>query len=128
MPVQPINQNIIWQRVGKRPTPKAVEDAIKEAKEHNARFAMEGGSWTNNLSWVKNYEAVLNPMHKLSVLFHSRTDNRPVDKRSHAYRAALTYLLASQSSDYRYWGEGRWTDFAKEIIRRGEDIVETNWK
>jgi hypothetical protein len=128
MPVQPINQNAIWQRVGKRPTPKAVENAIKEAKEHNARFAMEGGSWTNNLSWVKNYEAVLNPMHKLSVLFHSRTDNRPVDKRSHAYRSALIYLLASQTSDYRYWGEGRWTDFAKEIIRRGEDIVQANWK
>ena len=84
---------------------------------------MEGGSWTNNLSWVKNYEAVLKPMHKLSVLFHSKTDNLPVDKTSRPYRSALLYLLVSQSSDYRYWGEGRWTDFAREIIRRGEDIV-----
>jgi len=123
MPVQPIHQHAIWQHVGESATPQAVENAIKEAKDRDSRFEMEGGSWTNNLSWVKNYEAVLKPMHKLSVLFHSKTDNLPVDKTSRPYRSALLYLLVSQSSDYRYWGEGRWTDFAREIIRRGEDIV-----
>jgi len=128
MPIQPIHQNAIWQRVGERPTPQAVENAIKEAKDRDSRFDMAGGSRTNNLSWVKNYEGVLDRMHKLSVLFHSRTDNRPVDKSSRSYRSALLCLLVSQSSDYRYWGEGRWTDFAKEIIRRGEDILERDWK
>jgi hypothetical protein len=128
MPVQPVQQNIIWKRVGEKPNPQAVEDAIEDAQKSDSRFKMEGGSWTNNLSWVTNYEGVLNPMHKLSALFHSKTDNRPVDKSSNLYRSALLYLLVSESSDYRYWGEGRWTDFAKEIIRRGEDILENTWK
>ena len=44
---------------------------------------MEGGSWTNNISWV----------------------------------------LASQTSCYRYWGQGQWTDYGQEIVRRAEQIL-----
>jgi hypothetical protein len=31
----------------------------------------------------------------------------------------LYYLLMSQTSCYRYWGEGAFTEYAKELIRRG---------
>ena len=62
-------------------------------------------------------------MNKLSAKFHETLDSRPVDKRGHPYRNALFHLLVSQTSCYRYWGHGRWTDFAREICRRGNDIL-----
>ena len=36
-----------------------------------------------------------------------------------AYRTSLLYLLLSQTSCFRYWGHGFWTDMAQEICRRG---------
>ncbi|GAH52436.1 unnamed protein product, partial [marine sediment metagenome] len=83
------------------------------------------GSWTNNRSWIKGYENVLGPMEKLSALFHQKIDQNPaVNKQSAAYRETLFYLLVSQTSCYRYWGQGRWTDYAKEICRRGTQLLE----
>jgi hypothetical protein len=85
---------------------------------------MEGASWTNNLSWVRGYESVLDPMNKLSALFHQKADGRSADTRSHAYRNALLHLLTTQTSCYRYWGaQGRWTDYAGELCRRGTEIL-----
>ncbi len=122
-PVQPLHQHQIWRRVGDRPTRESVEKALEEARSSDHRFNMEGGSWTNNLSWVKGYENVLDPMNRLSALFHEKLDGRPVDRRSHAYRNALFYNLVAQTSCYRYWGQGRWTDYAREICRRGTEIL-----
>jgi hypothetical protein len=62
-------------------------------------------------------------MNKLSALFHEKLDGRAVDKRSHPYRNALFYNLVAQTSCYRYWGQSRWTDFARELCRRGTDIL-----
>jgi hypothetical protein len=39
------------------------------------------------------------------------------------YRNALFHLLCSQTSCYRYWGEGTWTDYWREIVRRAEEIL-----
>ncbi|HJW28285.1 MAG TPA: hypothetical protein VJ508_03445, partial [Saprospiraceae bacterium] len=39
-------------------------------------FNMEGGSWTNNLSWVKGYESVLAPMDKASSDFFKQVLSR----------------------------------------------------
>jgi len=122
-PIQPLHQHQIWQRVGSRPTPESVEKAVQEARRSDHRFDMEGGSWTNNLSWVRGYENVLDPMKKLSALFHEKLDGRPMDRRSHAYRNALFHNLVAQTSCYRYWGQGRWTEYAREICRRGVDIL-----
>jgi len=122
-PIQPVHQHAIWQRVGRDVTTGSVERAIEDARKSVPRFHMEGGSWTNNISWVQNYGHVVTPMCALSALFHEKLDRRPVDRRSHAYRNALLHLLASQTSCYRYWGEGRWTDYAREICRRGSDIL-----
>ena len=46
-----------------------------------------------------------------------------MDRGSHAYRNALFHLLASQTSCFRYWGQGTWTDYGREICRRGEAIL-----
>ena len=123
-PIQPLQQHAIWQRVGNRPSPEAVAHAIEEAKRSDHRFNMEGGSWTNNLSWVRGYESVLDPMNKLSALFHETLDGRMVDRRGHAYRNALFHNLVAQTSCYRYWGSGLWTDYAREICRRGMEILQ----
>ncbi len=122
-PIQPLYQHHIWSRVGSRPTPDGVQKALEDARRTDHRFNMDGGSWTNNLSWVRGYENVLDPMNKLSALFHEKLDGRAVDKRSHAYRNALFHNLVAQTSCYRYWGQGRWTEYAREICRRGMDIL-----
>src|SRR6185436_20574527 len=66
-PVQPLHQNAIWQRVGGKPTPESVARAIEDAKKSDGRLHFDGGSWTNDLSWVKGYENVLDPMNQLSA-------------------------------------------------------------
>jgi hypothetical protein len=123
-PIQPLHQHAIWTRVGSRPSPDAVAHAVEEAKRADHRFNMEGGSWTNNLSWVRGYESVLDPMNRLSALFHQKLDGRALDRRGHAYRNALFHNLVAQTSCYRYWGSGLWTDYAREICRRGMDILQ----
>ena len=72
---------------------------------------------------MKGYEDVMDPILQLSAAFHKKFDARGVDKKSHSYKKALFYLLLSQTSCFRYWGSGVWTDYAKEICRRGMAII-----
>jgi Glycosyl hydrolase family 57 len=109
---QPIQQHLIWERVAKENcTPDAVENAIAQLKQTHPNFHMDGASWTNHLSWVKGYENVLTPINQLSALFHETSTPRS--------REALLYNLLLQTSCFRYWGQGVWTDYAREIHRRG---------
>jgi hypothetical protein len=39
------------------------------------------------------------------------------------YRRALFHLLAAETSCYRYWGQGVWTDYGAELSRRVADIL-----
>ena len=39
------------------------------------------------------------------------------------YRNALFHLLCTQTSCLRYWGEGLWADYGREICRRLEAIL-----
>ncbi len=126
IPVQPIHQHLVWERLGKG-SAKDVDGVIEEIKKENHTFHMDGGSWTNNLSWVKGYENVLDPMKKLSALFHEKLDNQKIDKNSNNYRNVLLHLLISQTSCFRYWGQGGWTDYAREICRRGTEIISKNF-
>lgn len=98
-----------------------LEKAIAECKKADGRFNMEGGSWTNNISWTQGYENVLGPMEKASALFAEKTKNIPASDIR--YRKALFHLLCSQTSCYRYWGQGIWTDYGAEICRRAIDIL-----
>ena len=120
--VRPIHQGVVFEHI-KKWEPGAADKALEEVRRETPDFFMEGGSWTNDISWVHNYENVLTPMNKLSADFHQHLDERSVDKNGHAYRNALFHLLTSQTSCYRYWGQGRWTDYAQEICHRGFQIL-----
>jgi hypothetical protein len=123
-PIQPLHQQAVWSRVGSTPTPDAVARAIEAARKADHRFHMDGGSWTSDLSWVRGYESVLGPIQSLSAAFHRTMNARVVDPRSHSYRNALFHLLVAETSCYRYWGQGRFTEYAKEFCRRGSDILQ----
>ena len=62
-------------------------------KKEDGRFHMEGGSWTNNISWVKGYDDVLGPMEKVSSLFYERALKKGVSTGDERYRNALFHLL-----------------------------------
>jgi hypothetical protein len=127
-PCQAVGQHKIWQRVEPdQATPEAVEKAIQELKETDHQFHMDGASWTNNLSWVKGYENVLEPMNKLSVLFHEKYDSLvqqdPSVTKNSDYLQALVYTLLLETSCFRYWGQGTWTDYARQLYQRGEALL-----
>ena len=119
---RPIHQGRVFERITKW-EPGAADRVIADLKREEPHFSMEGGSWTNNISWVKGYENVLTPINQLSARFHEVLDNRPIDTNSQAYRNALFHLLVAETSCYRYWGQGVWTEYAREICRRGSDIL-----
>lgn len=121
-PVQPISQHRIWGHLTQY-FPGAADLAIQRVHEKDPNFNLDKGSWTNDRNWVKGYEHVLDPINKLSVEFHRKFDGKKVDTESTRYRKALLYLLLSQSSDFRYWGKGIWTDYAAEICRRGMEAL-----
>ncbi|WP_302885377.1 hypothetical protein [Kovacikia minuta] len=110
-----------------QPTPEAVEAAIAQLKTTDPHFSMEGASWTNDLSWVRGYENVLEPMNQLSAAFHQKYDplvqQDPAVTQHSVYQEALLYNLLLQTSCFRYWGQGAWTDYAREIYRRGEAAI-----
>jgi hypothetical protein len=62
-------------------------------------------------------------MQKVSSLFFEKVIRPNVPPDEHRYRNALFHLLTSQTSCYRYWGQGTWTDYAREICRRAQEIL-----
>ncbi|MGD0668587.1 MAG: glycosyl hydrolase family 57 [Bryobacteraceae bacterium] len=120
--IQPILQKRIWDRLQGRTGTDATEKAIEELRKEDGRFNMDGGSWTNNLSWVEGYGNVLSAMEQASALFSEKT--RGVSTSEKRYRNALFYLLITQTSCFRYWGSGIWTDYARELCRRTVAILE----
>ncbi len=121
--IQPALQKRIWDRLPAAAGAQRLVEVIADLRQEDDRFHMEGGSWTNNLSWVRGYEDVLGPMEEASSLFHEKASRTDVDKGDRRYRNALFHLLASQTSCYRYWGHGTWTDYGREICRRTKDIL-----
>lgn len=120
--VQPIGQNRIWNCID-GDDPGAIDRAIEKVREQDPGFNLDMASWTNDKNWVEGYEDVLSPIHQLSAAFHQRFDGADIDRNRPVYKEALLYLLLSQTSCFRYWGGGRWTDYAKEICRRGMDVI-----
>lgn len=121
--LQPVFQKRIWDRMPAAAGPEKLAAVIDELKREDGRFHMEGGSWTNSISWVRGYENVLGPMEQASSLFHEKVLAKGVPPADPRFRNALFHLLASQTSCYRYWGQGQWTDYGREICRRVGDIV-----
>ena len=123
-PLQPIFQKKIWDRFKPGEGPERLGQVIEQLKKEDHRFHMEGGSWTNSISWVRGYESVLGPMERASSHFYEKVLKSGVPSSDARYRNALFHLLCSQTSCYRYWGQGMWTDYGKELCRRVEAILE----
>jgi hypothetical protein len=121
--VIPLFQKRIWGRFTQGSGPEKLAGVIDALKKEDNRFNMEGGSWTNNISWVNGYENVIGPMEKASSLFYEKVIKPGIPTYNPAYRKALFFLLTSQTSCYRYWGQGQWTDYGREICRRCIDVI-----
>ena len=121
--IQAVGQSRLWQQLGDTSGSEAVDHAIRAIQASDHSFAMEGASWTNNLSWVEGYENVLEPMKQLSASFHQRFDALvkadPAITASADYHQGLLHVLLLETSCFRYWGQGIWTDYARRIYEQG---------
>jgi hypothetical protein len=84
--IQPLFQRRIWQRMAPGDGPGRLEDVIEHLRLDDSRFHVDGGSWTNDLSWVRGYDQVLIPMEQASALFHERILARGVPRTSSGSR------------------------------------------
>lgn len=123
--IQPVMQKRVWDRFSEAAGPNALAEVIDDLKKEDGRFHMDGGSWTNSLSWVRGYEHVLGPMEQVSALFAEKTQG--VSPSEPRYRNALFHLLITQTSCYRYWGTGLWTSYARELCRRASEILKNEF-
>ena len=121
--VQPIMQKRIWDRFQSGAGPEAMESLLATLRKEDGRFHMDGGSWTNNISWVRGYGDVLGPIESVSAAFAEKVIRQGVSPTDPRYRNALYYLMLTQTSCFRYWGSGLWTEYARELCRRASDIL-----
>ncbi len=121
--VQPVKQHQLWNRFADGAGPEKMAEAIEQCRREDHHFHMEGGSWTNDISWVRGYDHVIGPMEEASALFAEKVLDRSISPAEPRFRNALFYLLICQTSCYRYWGEGVWTDYGRELCRRAKAIL-----
>ena len=122
--VQPLFQKRIWDRFEPGGGSERLAIVIAELRKEDSRFHVDGGSWTNDISWVRGYDTLLDPMQRVSALFYEKVLRPAVPTTEHRYRNALFHLLASQTSCYRYWGQGMWVEYGREICRRAQEILD----
>jgi hypothetical protein len=121
--VQPVLQHRIWGRFQNGAGPEAMQGVIEELRKEDDRFHVEGGSWTGDRSWVRGYGDVLSDMQSASNAFHSTFDAGGDHSDDPRYRNALFHLLTAQTSCFRYWGQGAWTDYGRELCRRTAEAL-----
>ena len=121
--IQPVFLHRIWQKMSRGDGPERLAAVIGELQREDGRFHMEGGSWTNDISWVRGYDSLMIPMERASAAFQARALARDVPPTDRAYRNALFHLLTAETSCYRYWGQGEWTDYGAELARRTTEII-----
>jgi hypothetical protein len=63
-----------------------MDELIGQIQRHDPRFHMEGGSWTNDISWVRGYQDVLGPMVSASARFAEKVLCRDVSPSDPRYR------------------------------------------
>jgi hypothetical protein len=68
--IQPLFQAALFAKFQPGDNPERLAQAMAECKAQDHRFHMDGGSWTNNISWVQGYDNLLGPMERVSALFH----------------------------------------------------------
>jgi hypothetical protein len=119
--VRPRLQTMLFRRFQPGQGPARLARVMAELATEDARFRMEGGSWTNDISWVRGYDHLLGPMESASALFAQKALG--VSRQDPRFREALFHLLVSQTSCFRYWGSGLWTDYGRELCRRAEELL-----
>ncbi len=125
--IQPIMQHRIWERLQEGSGPEALAKLAAELEKEDHGFHMEGGSWTNDISWVHGYDQVLGPMESASALFAEKVVGAGTPTSDPRYRKALFHLLMSQTSCFRYWGEGTFADYGRELCRRTVEIIDRDF-
>lgn len=126
--VQPIMQKKLFDASAPGSGSDRMQKAIETLTNEDSGFHMEGGSWTNSISWVRGYESVLSPMEEASDWFHKSVVIPKVSPLRPEYQNALLHLLSAQTSCFRYWGEGAWTDYGKELCRRTIEICKNDFQ
>lgn len=121
--LQPVHQARIWQRFQPGEGEAKLAEVIQTLRKEDSRFNVEGGSWTSDISWVRGYEQLLGPMEEVSSLFYEKVLRHGVATDEPRYRNALFHLLTCQTSCYRYWGQGVFVDYGREICRRAREIL-----
>lgn len=121
--VQPLFQKKIWDKMAPGDGPEKLAKVIEECKKEDHQFHMDGGSWTSDLSWVQGYDNVLGPMEKMSSAFNEKVLAKNAKTDEDRYRKALFHLLSAETSCYRYWGQGLWTDYGRELCRRADEVI-----
>jgi len=125
--IQPIMQKRIWDRFEPADSGQRAADSlnavIEKLRKEDSHFHMEGGSWTNNISWVQGYEHLLGPMESASAMFAEKVRSAGISTSEPRYRNALYHLLMTQTSCFRYWSRGIWTDYGRELCRRTVEIL-----
>jgi len=121
--LQPVLQSRIWERFKPGDGAKKLAEVIEQLQKEDSRFQVEGASWTNSISWVRGYERLVGPMEELSSLFYEKVLKPGLPTGEPRYRRALLHLLVSQTSCYRYWGQGIFVDYGREICRRGRETL-----
>ncbi len=122
--LQPKNQHILWERFKPGGGPEKMQAVIEQLRQERHDFHMEGGSWTNDISWVEGYDNLLQPMDEVSSLFYEKVIKAGIPTTDPRYRKALFHLLICETSCFRYWGQGLWTDYGRELCRRARAILE----
>ena len=121
--IHPLFHKRIWDRCRDAAGPEKLEATITELRREDGRFHVEGGSWTSDISWVRGYQGVLGPMESASALFAERAMRGQAKQCDKQHEDALFHLLVSQTSCFRYWGEGAWTDYGRELCRRATEAL-----
>ena len=121
--IQPRQQCRIWARFSAGGGADRLAAVLEELRQEDSSFHVEGGSWTNDISWVRGYERLLGPMEEVSSLFHEKVLKSQIATKDFRYRNALFHLLSCQTSCYRYWGEGAFVEYGREICRRAKEIL-----
>ncbi|MBT8225355.1 MAG: glycosyl hydrolase family 57 [Dactylosporangium sp.] len=122
--VQPVGQHRIWETMKPGKTgAKRLPNVIAKLRAADDRFHVDGGSWTNDISWVRGYDNVMVPMERASARFSQAMLAAGSSTDDPRYRDALFHLLTAETSCYRYWGQGVWTDYGAELARRATDAI-----
>lgn len=120
---RPVFQKRIWDRFADGAGPERMDEVIDGLRKEDSRFHVEGGSWSGERSWVKGYDKVLGPMAEVSALFAGNTSSGKLATSDPRYRSALFHVMLTQTSCFRYWGQGAWTDYGRELCRRTVEIL-----